>query len=141
MAIKILLVDDQVLFRDALRTLLGTMKELEVIGEAEDGAQAVRLAEDLVPDLVLMDLSLPGIDGFEATRQIRQARPQTPVLLLSGYSNQQTRQQATGAGAAALLDKSALDRLLPAIRQGEAWPATRRRRCWRGPCTSGRGRP
>jgi DNA-binding NarL/FixJ family response regulator len=122
MPIKILLVDDQVLFRGALRALMGTMGELQVVGEAEDGNEAVRLTKALSPDVVVMDLALPGIDGFEATRQIRRAYPRTPVLLLSGYADRKTQDKAANAGAACVMEKRDLDRLLPAIKAALSQP-------------------
>jgi NarL family two-component system response regulator LiaR len=123
MPITILLVDDQVLFRAALRTLLGTMEQFQVIAEADDGEEAVRLATTMTPDVVLMDLTLPGLDGFEATRQIRQIHPHTPVLLLTGYADQHAQRQAEHVGAAGLLEKSALDKLLAAITTASHLPA------------------
>ena len=115
-ALRVLLVDDQSLFRGAVKALLGTRPELEVVGEAEDGPSSVDMAARLRPDVVLMDVTLPGCDGMEATRQIRQANPQVTVLLLSGYSSDSVRAQAEQAGAAGLIDKSGgMEHLVAAI--------------------------
>lgn len=115
-ALRVLIVDDQSLFRGAVKALLGTRPEVEVVGEAEDGPTSVALAGSLRPDVVLMDVTLPGCDGMEATRQIRRANPQVAVLLLSGYSSDSLRSQAEKAGAVGLIDKSGgMEHLVPAI--------------------------
>jgi DNA-binding NarL/FixJ family response regulator len=122
MPITVLLVDDQVFFRGALRALLATIPEIAVVGEAADGASAVRLAGELSPDIVLMDVSLPDLDGIEATKQIcRTTAPHPRVLILSGYTDDATRTRAEEAGATDLIEKGrALERLLPAIKAAAA---------------------
>jgi len=91
MTIRILLVDDHTVVRKGLRTFLSYDPDLEVVGEAADGAQALRLARELSPDVVLMDLLMPGMDGIEAAAAIRHELPETEVLRLvaQGYSNKQ----------------------------------------------------
>jgi DNA-binding NarL/FixJ family response regulator len=91
MTIRILLVDDHTVVRRGLRTFLSYDPDLEVVGEAADGAQALRLARELSPDVVLMDLLMPGMDGIEAAAAIRHELPETEVLRLvaQGYSNKQ----------------------------------------------------
>ena len=115
MPVRVLLVDDQVLFRSALSALMATWAELEIVGEVGDGEAALREAAKLQPDVVVLDARLPGMDGVEATRQIRQAHPKTAVLLLSGFADEATRAAAARAGAANMLDKGRLAHLRPEI--------------------------
>lgn len=82
--VRVLLVDDDPTFLEALRTLLTFDERVEVVGEARDGAAAVKLADELQPDVVAMDIVMPGVDGIEATRAIRASRPNTRVVLVSG---------------------------------------------------------
>ena len=102
-----LLVDDQVLFRTALSALLATWGELEVVGEVADGEAALRMADKLRPDVVVLDARLPGMDGIETTRQLRQAHPRTAVLLLSGFADEATQAAAARAGASARWTRAA----------------------------------
>jgi DNA-binding NarL/FixJ family response regulator len=120
--ITVLLVDDQDLYRGAIRAHLDHAPGIAVVAEAVDGPSAVRLAVELRPEVVVMDLSLPGFDGIEATRRIKQAQPGIGVVALSGYADDEdTRRETIEAGAAVLLDKaSALDELVPAIRAAVA---------------------
>src|SRR3954466_12080280 len=81
--LRLLLVDDHPVLRAGLKALLSAQPDLDVAGEAETGAIAVELAEQLKPDLVLMDVSMPGMSGSEAARQIKHAQPELPILALS----------------------------------------------------------
>ena len=103
--IKLLIVDDQERVRRDLRTALQLMQGLEVIGEAADGFEAVRKAEDLGPDVVLMDLKMPGMDGFEATRQIKARRLARGVVALTIYGDDAAREQAARVGVDAFVEK------------------------------------
>ncbi len=97
--------DDQELVRDGLALLLGLDPDIEVVGLAADGAAAVRLVADTVPDLVLMDLMMPGVNGVEATRRIRSAYPATQVLVLTTYDADEWVFDAIRAGATGYLLK------------------------------------
>ena len=113
--IRILIADDQKRARKGLRALLATRPELEVVGEAADGEEAVRLAEALHPDVVLMDVRMPGLDGIEATRRIKEAHPEIKVIVLTMYRVHQA--EAVEAGADAFLLKSGgFERLMGAIK-------------------------
>jgi DNA-binding NarL/FixJ family response regulator len=103
--IRVLLVDDHGVVRAGLRLFLADQADLEVVGEAEDGASAVARAEELGPDVVLMDLRMPGLDGIAATRQIRAARPQTAVVVLTTYTDTANVSQAIAAGAIGYVPK------------------------------------
>jgi NarL family two-component system response regulator LiaR len=101
----VLLVDDHAVVRAGLRLFLADQADLEVVGEAEDGASAVAQAQELAPDVVLMDLRMPGLDGIAATRQIRAARPQTAVVVLTTYTDTANVSQAIAAGAIGYVPK------------------------------------
>jgi DNA-binding NarL/FixJ family response regulator/class 3 adenylate cyclase len=116
-AVRVLVVDDQRPFRDAAKSVVEVTAGFEVVGEAESGERAVELAATLAPDLVLMDVNLPDIDGLEATRRILAASPGRIVLALSTESGLATRAVATGA--AAFIPKSEFD----PDRLAEAWAA------------------
>ena len=104
--------------REGLRTLLEEEPDLDVVGEASDGEQALAACRHLQPDVVLMDYSLPGIDGSEATRRLRQEMPHIQVIGLSMYEEYDRLQAMLDAGAAAYLTKSGdSDRLLATIRE------------------------
>jgi len=95
----VLLADDHALVRAGLAALLGGVQNIEVIGEASDGRQAVELATGLRPDVVLMDLSMPVLDGIEATRQIVRSLPGTHVVMLTSYADRRRVTEAMEAGA------------------------------------------
>lgn len=105
--INVLIVDDHAIVRTGLAQLLGTTEDLRLVGEAADGAQAVRLAAELRPDVVLMDLSMPGMDGVTATERILAGNPGTHVLVLTSFSDQTRILDALAAGAEGYLLKHA----------------------------------
>ncbi len=104
-AIRILLADDHRLFAEALRVLLANDPRLEVVGIAFDGEEAVELAASLSPDVVLMDLAMPGLDGIEATRLICEDGTATRVLILTGSDSAFDSARARDAGASGFLQK------------------------------------
>ncbi|WP_263997957.1 response regulator [Mycobacterium yunnanensis] len=104
-AISVLIVDDQRLVRAGLRMLCESTADLEVVGEAADGVQAVRLALELAPDVILMDLRMPGMDGIEATRLVTSSRPESKVLALTTFDDDAHLYPALAAGATAFLVK------------------------------------
>lgn len=106
MPIKVLLVDDHIVVRQGLRMLLAVRKDIDIVGEADDGIQAVRLAQELRPDVILMDLLLPKIDGIEATRQLRALGNRCTVLMLTSNAQPQAIQAAIRAGAAGYVLKA-----------------------------------
>jgi DNA-binding NarL/FixJ family response regulator len=103
--IRVLVADDQALVRDGLVTLLGLVEGLEVVGTAADGEEAVRMAERLRPDVVLMDLRMPRMDGAEATRRVVAMRPAPRVLVLTTYADDDSVLGALQAGALGYLTK------------------------------------
>jgi DNA-binding NarL/FixJ family response regulator len=103
--ITVLLADDHHLVRSGLAGLVDAADGMRVVGQAADGAAAVTLAADLAPDVVLMDLSMPGTDGVEATRQVLAARPGTRVVVLTSFSDHDRVSAAVGAGAVGYLLK------------------------------------
>ncbi|QVI24359.1 response regulator transcription factor [Nocardia tengchongensis] len=107
MTIRVLIVDDQQLVRAGLRMLCHTAADLEVIGEASGGSDAVRLAADLTPDVILMDLRMPGMDGIRATERILAARPTARVLALTTFDDDDHLYPALEAGACGFLVKDA----------------------------------
>lgn len=116
MAIRVLLVDDHQLFRQGLRSMLANDAGIEVVGEAENGRSAVELARQLAPDVVVMDISMPDLNGIEATRQIAARAPQTRVLALSMHSDRRFVTGALAAGAAGyLLKDCAFEELCRAV--------------------------
>ena len=122
MTVRVLIVDDQEPFRMAARMVVEATDGFEVVGEVETGEDSVTMASELSPDLVLMDVNLPGINGLDATRQIIAADPgRSVVLLLSTYEEEEYAPRAAECGAAAYIPKSAFgpDRL------EDAWAAAR----------------
>lgn len=97
--IRVLIVDDHAIVRTGLSQLLGTADDIELVGAASDGAEAVTMAAELRPDVVLMDLSMPGTDGISATGQIVAADPGVHVLVLTSFSDQARILDALQAGA------------------------------------------
>ncbi len=116
---RILIVDDNPQVRRELRTLLPLAGDLEVVGEAADGAEAVRLAEVLRPDVILLDLQMPVLDGYAAARRIKGHRPVCRVVALTVHDDETTRQKASQAGVDVFLVKgSPLGILVEAISGG-----------------------
>ena len=122
--IRLLIVDDHRVVRMGLETLLGSIEDFDVVGSADDGDEAVIQTEKLRPDIVLMDLSMPRVDGIDATRQIVAAYPASKVVVLTSFSDRQRVLDALDAGAAGYLLKDAepddLVRGIMAVARGEA---------------------
>ena len=117
-SIRILIVDDHAIVRKGIRALLSTEKDVEIVGEAADGAEAVALAKTLVPDVVLMDLVMPKMDGIEATRQITAQLQGVRILVLTSFAADDKVFPAIKAGALGyLLKDSGPDELVHAIHQ------------------------
>jgi len=122
--IRVLLVDDHALFRQGLAGLLSSQPDIEVVGEAEDGIEAQVKAQELRPDLILMDLTMPGCDGLEATQRIKQALPDVRIVMLTVHDEDDRLFEAIKSGAVGYLLKStAAETLMPMLRgvmRGEA---------------------
>lgn len=117
MAIRILIVDDQSLFREALRTLLSAYPDLEVVGDASNGEEAIRLAVKLNPDVILMDLRMPVVDGVEATKRITQQSKKIKVIVLTTFDDDENVFEGLRAGAVGYLLKDvSSEKLTEAIR-------------------------
>jgi two-component system, NarL family, response regulator NreC len=123
--IRILIVDDHAILREGLRALLSYYPDVEVVGEAEDGLQAIECVERLSPDIVLMDIAMPGMNGLEATRRIRENHSNTHILVLTQYEDQPYVLELLRAGVAGYVLKRALGAdLINAVRavaQGESF--------------------
>jgi DNA-binding NarL/FixJ family response regulator len=122
--IRVLLADDQRVVREGLAMLLELLPGIEVVGTAADGEEAVRLAAARAPDVVLMDLRMPRVDGIEATRRIADARPEARVIALTTYADEPTVLSALRAGARGYLTKDAgaeeIEAAITAVARGEA---------------------
>jgi len=115
--IRILLADDHAVLRAGLRALLAAQGDLEVVGEASDGGEAIRLTQTLRPDLVVMDIGMPGVSGIDATARIKRDLPAVKVLILSMHDDRGYLRQVLRAGASGYVLKKAADtELLAAIR-------------------------
>jgi DNA-binding NarL/FixJ family response regulator len=104
-AVRVLIADDHRLFVEALEAILGADGRMEVVGHANDGVEAVRLARKKKPDVILMDIAMPLMDGFEATRRIREHMPKACILMLTGSNSRQDVAAAKEAGAAGYVTK------------------------------------
>jgi len=114
--IRILIADDQTITRTGIRVLLSAQAEIEIVGEAQNGEQAIELAASLQPDVILMDLRMPGINGIEATRRIHRTSPNIHILILTVFEDDTSVFPAIRAGARGyLLKNSEQDELLRAI--------------------------
>jgi two-component system response regulator NreC len=113
---KVLLVDDHTIVRQGLKALLGFQDGIEVVGEAEDGRQAIEKAKELVPDIIVIDITMPNLNGIEATRQLKKINPEMKVLVLTVHDNEEYIHQVLQAGASGyLLKESAVSDLVSAI--------------------------
>jgi len=114
---KVIICDDQAIIRDGLEMLLKLENDIDVVGVAQDGAEAVELTKNKSPDLVLMDLKMPGLNGVEATRRIRTHFPQTKVLVLTTYDDDEWVFDAVRAGASGyLLKDTPREKVIEAVR-------------------------
>ena len=124
-SIRVLVADDQWVVRDGLVLLLGIMDGIDVVGTARDGAEAVRLAERLRPDIVLMDLDMPVLNGAEATAKLRERLPDCSVLVLTTYVDEQSVFPALRAGARGYLTKDTsseqVEAALRSVHAGRMW--------------------
>jgi DNA-binding NarL/FixJ family response regulator len=131
--IRVVIADDQAAVREGLAMLVGLIDDIDVVGTAANGIEAVQLARDLCPDVVLMDLRMPELDGAEATRQIRKALPDMQVLVLTTYADDESLYPALEAGARGYLTKDAtaeeIERGIRAVADGRTHldPAIQRR--------------
>ena len=115
--IKILVVDDHAIMRDGIRALLGLHDDIEIVGEASEGKEAIEKAGELAPDVIIMDIAMPGMDGLEATRRIKKQSPKAKVLVLTQHDNREYILSAIKAGTAGYVPKKALgSELVSAIR-------------------------
>ncbi len=123
--IRVLIVDDHAILREALRGLLETVPEIEVVGDATNGREALDNCDKLQPDVVLMDMVMPGLNGLEATRQIRRRHPKTRVLILTGYMEDEQIVAALRAGASGYVvkrsDKEELLLGIQAVHRGNTY--------------------
>jgi DNA-binding NarL/FixJ family response regulator len=115
--IRVLLADDHAILRSGIRALMEDEPDLEVVGEAEDGHEVIRMAAELEPDIVLIDIAMPRLNGLEATRRIMQSNPQAKILILSMHENEEYVRQVFASGAMGyILKDAAVRELLGAIR-------------------------
>jgi DNA-binding NarL/FixJ family response regulator len=117
MPIRVLLVDDHPVLRDGLKSLLNRESDIEVVGDAGDGREAIALTQELKPDIVVTDIAMPGLNGIESVRALRQEHPHLKIVILSMYANQEYVIQALQAGANGYVVKQAdASEVLSAIR-------------------------
>jgi DNA-binding NarL/FixJ family response regulator len=123
--VRVLLAEDHTLVRLGFRALLEKLEGVQVIGEVSNGRDALRMSKEAEPDVVLMDIAMPGLNGLEATRRIRDECPRTRVLILSMYTNEEYLQEALRAGAAGYLlkeaDRAELELAIKTIYRGERY--------------------
>lgn len=115
--IRVLLVDDHTILRDGIRLLLSSQEDIEVVGEAGDGEEAIVKARELKPDVILMDISLPKVNGIEATKMIKAERPEAKILILTMHEDEEYVFPLLAAGASGyILKKTASSELISALR-------------------------
>jgi DNA-binding NarL/FixJ family response regulator len=115
--IRVLIADDHFVIRDGLSAMLASSDEFEIVGQAEDGREAIRLTQELQPDVVLLDIQMPKVDGIEATYRIRRQFPKIQVVILSTFDQDEYVYQSLQAGAKGyVLKDSGLDELLAVVR-------------------------
>jgi NarL family two-component system response regulator LiaR len=114
--IKVIIVDDHTIMRDGIRALLSVNEDIEVVGEASEGKEAIKKVQELAPDVIIMDIAMPGMDGMEATRQIVKGNPKAKVLVLTQHENKEYVISAIKAGAAGFLKRALGSELVSAIR-------------------------
>jgi len=123
--IKLLMVEDHKLLRVGLKAIFEEYPSLEVVGEAEDGQTAIKLAKELNPDIILMDIGLPIMDGIEATRKIKDANPDVKIVILTSHSDENEVMQALAAGANAYAMKDIkteyLIMVIESVNEGAIW--------------------
>ena len=124
MSIKVLIADDHVFYREGVRALLGAVNEVEVVGEANNGEEAIARVKELQPDVILMDLKMPGMNGIDATRKIHELQPKIGVLVITMFDDDDSVFAAMRAGARGYLlkdaDKDEVVRAIVAVQRGEA---------------------
>jgi DNA-binding NarL/FixJ family response regulator len=127
--ITVVICDDHALFREGVKTILNSQPDFEVVGEAEDGREGVELAARLNPDVVLMDISMPVLKGFEATRRIKKERPDVKVLILSVYDDEDLVARCLDAGASGYVLKDSpppqLTYAIQAVSRGQQYMSPR----------------
>jgi len=123
--IRVLIVDDHTILRQGVKALLDNQEGIQVVGEAPDGREALKITDEVKPDVILMDIAMPGLNGLEATRRIKNKHPQIKILVLTMYTNEEYISQILKAGADGYLVKeTAYDDLVSAIKavqSGEAF--------------------
>ncbi|MBP8117147.1 MAG: response regulator transcription factor [Nitrospira sp.] len=123
--IRVLLAEDHTLVRAGFRALLEKLDGILVVGEVSDGREALKVSKEIVPDVVLMDIAMPGMNGLEATSRMRQECPRTKVLMLSMYTNEEYLKEALRAGASGYLlkdaDRAELELAIKTVRRGETY--------------------
>jgi two-component system chemotaxis response regulator CheY len=112
MSTRILIVDDSVVAREWIRRVLESAPGFEICGEAENGREGVEKALQLHPNLIILDLAMPVMNGFDAARMLQQLMPTTPMIMLSMYSDRHVEREAAAAGIAAVLSKSDAEQTL-----------------------------
>jgi DNA-binding NarL/FixJ family response regulator len=115
---RVLIVDDNASFRRRVKRFLGSEPDIEVVGEAADGQEAILKARALQPDVVLMDVRMPGTNGINATRQLKEEMPEIQVIIVSRFDLEEYREAAMASGASAyVVKKSLIEELVPVIRR------------------------